>query len=145
MVTFRRLRCSSAFLTSAIVLAGVLPWVGGCENSADYPTGTIQGRISYEGQPLQQGVVTFYSSELGVGISEEVQGDGQYATQTPIRTGSYVVTVLPPEVPPTMDEVPAANTTPVKDIPETYRDPAKSGLKLEVTEGENSFDIEMTN
>ena len=43
-----------------------------------------------------------------------------------------------------MDDVPMVTITEVKDIPERYRDPKKSGLAIEVKEGENTFDIEMT-
>ncbi|QDV68644.1 hypothetical protein Poly24_23560 [Rosistilla carotiformis] len=137
-------RRSSAFLYTVIVWIGVLPWVSGCGNSPVDPSGTISGRVTYEGQPVQQGVVTFYSSELGVGISEELQEGGQYKTNTPIPTGSYVVTVLPPEQPPSMEEELVVEISPVKDIPDKYRDPSQSGLKLEVTQGDNSFDIDMT-
>jgi len=125
-------------------MAGVLPWMSGCGNSSEYPVGAITGRVTYEGQPVQQGLVTFYSSELGEGISEEIKEDGRYATQTPLRTGSYVVTVLPPDEPPPTEDTPVATIAPVKDIPEKYRDPKKSGLTIVVKEGENTFDIAMT-
>lgn len=140
----RRIQHASTFVSYALLSVALLPLLTGCGNSADSSSGTVSGRVSYEGQPVQQGVVTLYSSELGVGISEEIQADGQYATQTPIPIGNYVVTVLPPEEPPPMEEDLVVTIAPVKDIPEKYRDPAKSGLNIDVSQGQNSFDIEMT-
>ncbi|MFG0261137.1 MAG: hypothetical protein ACF788_01945 [Novipirellula sp. JB048] len=144
MKIFHPLHCPSMLLYGAVACAAVLPWSSGCDRAPEHPVGTISGSVSYEGTPVQQGIVTFYSSELGVGVSETIQPDGRYATQTPIRTGTYSVTILPPEDPPPMDEVLSDEAAPVENIPEAYRDPTNSGLQLEVTQGENTFDIKMT-
>ncbi|TWT39353.1 hypothetical protein [Blastopirellula retiformator] len=64
-------------------------------------------------------------------------------TQTPVRTGAYTVTILPPENPPPEDPSQMVVRVVAKDIPVKYRDPRKSGLTINVEEGVNPFDIEM--
>ncbi|MCC9605738.1 hypothetical protein LOC68_21440 [Blastopirellula sp. JC732] len=101
-------------------------------------TGTIHGQVTYGGQPVTGGDITFYSGELEGGISESLDAEGKFVTQTPLRTGAYVVTILPPEDPSQLVVRVVA-----KAIPAKYRDPNKSGLTIDVREGVNSFDLEM--
>lgn len=137
----RRLRDS--LLLIAAVLGGIAGTVG-CGNSSGPPMGTVQGQVTFQGNPVKEGAVTLYSSEMGIGISEELNGDGTYQTQQPIQVGEYIVTVLPPSEPPPVEASPITVRREFRDIPERYRDARKSGLRMEVTEGTNSFDIEMT-
>ncbi|EAQ81952.1 hypothetical protein DSM3645_17410 [Blastopirellula marina DSM 3645] len=116
----------------------------GCNATSGPPTGVVQGQVTFDGKPVTNGDITFYSGELGSGISEALDADGKYVTQTPIRTGSYTVTILPPSQPPPEDPRQLIVRVVSKDIPAKYRDPKKSGLRIDVREGDNSFDIEMS-
>ena len=136
-------RLRDSFLLVAAVLAGSVG-TAGCGNASGPPMGTVQGQVTFQGKPVQEGVVTLYSSEMGIGISEDLSGDGTYKTQQPIQVGEYVVTVFPPSEPPPVEASPVTVRREFRDIPERYRDARKSGLRLEVSEGTNSFDIEMT-
>ena len=136
-------RLRDSFLLVAAVLAGSVG-TAGCGNASGPPMGTVQGQVTFQGKPVQEGVVTLYSSEMGIGISEDLSGDGTYKTQQPIQVGEYVVTVFPPSEPPPVEASPVTVRREFRDIPERYRDARKSGLRLEVAEGTNSFDIEMT-
>ncbi|UUO07595.1 hypothetical protein M4951_04635 [Blastopirellula sp. J2-11] len=127
-----------------LLVASTYFGASGCNATSGPPVGVVQGRVTYEGKPVTNGDITFYSGELGSGISEALDADGNYVTQTPIRTGSYTVTILPPSQPPPEDPRQLIVRVVSKDIPAKYRDPNKSGLKFEVREGDNSFDIEMS-
>lgn len=131
-----------AFVRGAILWTGLFPLVIGCGSSADFPTGRVHGRVTHEGVPVQEGVVSVYSAELGIGASADLAEDGTYTIVEPLRTGKYTVAVLPPESPPE-DSIPVAAKE-YANIPQKYRDPRKSGLLLEISEGDRSFDVNMT-
>ncbi|MFI4876775.1 MAG: hypothetical protein ACIALR_15600 [Blastopirellula sp. JB062] len=134
----------SVSLRSALLLLIVIGCAAGCGGPAGPPTGTVHGKVTHQGKPVTIGEITFYSGELGSGITETLDAEGAYQTQLPIPTGQYVVTILPPERPPVDGSLAQSGQQVVKDIPMKYRDPRKSGLTIEVRAGENSFDIEMS-
>ncbi|NLX94909.1 MAG: hypothetical protein GXY83_01905 [Rhodopirellula sp.] len=89
-------------------------------------------------------MVSVYSSDLGSGASGDILADGTYAISDPLKTGKYAVSVFPPPEPPPQDEVPVSSDKVYDNIPEKYRDPQKSGLVVDINEGENTLDINMT-
>ena len=97
--------------------------VGGCSQAP--PLGQVQGRVTFKGQPVTKGTVSF-SSDKGDGAEATLGPDGKYVIETPqggLTPGEYVVTITPemyldrsdPKTPPVMEESKAP------DIPETYR------------------------
>lgn len=130
-------------LVGTMALLGCLGWAVGCGKGGP-PTGGVQGRVTYEGSPVTEGVVSVYSPEMGIGADAKIGADGAYATSEPLRTGKYTVAVLPPPEPPPQDAVPKASTKAYPNIPLKYRDPKKSGLSVTIAEGKNQFDIPMT-
>lgn len=128
----------------AITVAGLLALTTGCGNSAEFPTGRVHGRVTYKGTPVQEGVVSLYSTEFGVGASAELDKDGAYAIAEPLRAGKYAVTILPPAEPPPQEAIPVSTKKTYPNLPEKYRDPKKSGLVVDIREGDNAFDVDMT-
>lgn len=126
-----------------MALAGCLACAIGCSKGGP-PTGRIQGRVTYEGSPVTEGVVSIYSPDLGIGADAKIGTDGDYATSEPLRTGKYTVAVFPPPDPPPQDAMPVASAKTYPNIPQKYRDPKKSGLSVTIAEGKNQFDISMT-
>lgn len=144
MITAGKWRNWDSVLRCAIVLTWLVPWTVGCGSSSNGPAGQIRGRVTYEGEPVKEGVVSVYSSDLGSGASGNISPDGTYTISDPVRTGKYAVSVFPPPEPPPQDEVPVSSNKVYDNIPEKYRDPQKSGLVVDIKEGENTFDIDMT-
>lgn len=144
MITASSPRSPGAAFRVAIILAALLPWVTGCGNSSNIPTGRVQGRVTYEGEPVEEGAVSLYSGEFGSGASGVIGPDGTYTISDPLRTGEYSVSVFPPSEPPPQDAIPVASSRVYGNIPEKYRDPQKSGLMIDVKVGKNTFDINMT-
>jgi hypothetical protein len=74
----------------------VLVVATGCADSSD--AGSVHGRVTFRGQPLPNGSVTFFPTS-GRPINAPLGADGAYIAQLP--PGEYVVTVsysepLPP-------------------------------------------------
>lgn len=134
---------TSAFLRIWF-LTGFLLLVSGCGGTNEVPTGQVKGKVTYEGTPLTEGVISFYSADLGLGASADIVEEGAYEISEPLKTGKYSVTILPPPEPPPQDAVPVSNKKVYKNFPKKYRDPKKSGLVIEINKGDNSFDVNMT-
>jgi len=88
----------------AILLAfsACMGWCTGC-GPVGPPTGSVSGRVTYNGQPLATGVVTFINEKTGSGASSDLDSSGSYHIES-IRTGKYNVAVhrhpaIPGEVP----------------------------------------------
>jgi hypothetical protein len=82
---------------------------------------TIQGSVSYKGQPLSAGIVKFY-------------GPGDSTSMAYVRDGDFIVTDLPPgeykvSVEP---DTSAKGGKPLK-IPSKYADPNTSGFVFPIT------------
>ncbi len=125
-------------------LAGLLLLMSGCGGTNEAPTGQVKGKVTYDGAPLTEGVISFYSADLGVGASADIVEEGAYTVSEPLKTGKYSVTILPPPEPPPQDAVPVSSKKVYKNIPLKYRDPKKSGLSIEIGKGDNLFDVQMT-
>jgi hypothetical protein len=113
----------------------------GC-GPAEEPRYEVHGTVRFQGQPIREGRVTLSNAAQGVHLNANVSPDGRYEVKTyrgkGLPTGEYVVSIQPPvrEDPPVGDPWPF--------IPMKYRNPATSGLKLTVAEGDNPFDVDMT-
>jgi len=63
------------------VVCGISIWLGGCGGPSRPPLAPVQGKITYGGQPVPQGVVTFYPKE-GRSATGRIQPDGTYCLTT---------------------------------------------------------------
>jgi hypothetical protein len=90
------------------------------------PGQPILGKITCQGRPLRKGRILFFHT---VAVEYTWFGsidDGAYRTELP--PGSYHVAILTSE----------------SAVPGRYRTPGRSGLKIEVKEGKNVIDFDLT-
>jgi hypothetical protein len=86
-------------------------------------TGSIEGRVTFKGQPLSEGTIAFHP-EKGKPVEAKIDPDGSYkAKQVPV--GKMRVTIDAKKIP----------------IPVRYTKPDTSGLVIEVAKGDSKFDI----
>lgn len=122
--------------------------LAGC--SHDEVLGKVSGTVTFGNKPVAPGLIAFSNHEKGVNILAEIAADGSYrvmmAKGAGLPLGSYKVTVNPP-----LDDTPMGAPQPegrrnqqIGIIPRRYRSLETSPLSLEVHEGENRYDVEMT-
>jgi hypothetical protein len=135
-------RVSKSFLAIVSVTAVI-----GCQRGE--PLGKIHGKVTFQGNPVTEGLVLFSNAQKGVYMTAALNKDGIYVVTSAagpgIPLGNYQVTVVPPVDEPKLG--PNFEPPPVKqfpNIPTKYRDAKTSHLSLEVNKGDNVFDIDMT-
>jgi hypothetical protein len=86
----------SLLLMISVVLCGCMD-----EQPADV-TGTVTGRVTFDGQPVPYGAIVFQNEQEGTIASMRLDQEGNYklrfAGGLEIPAGEYVVTVQPPDV-----------------------------------------------
>ena len=101
----------------------------------------VSGTVTFEGEPLTEGVVTFSNPAKGIHMNARLDAQGHYevrmAKGAGLPPGEYQVSVSPPvpDTPVRMPEFPK--------IPHKYRDPKTSELSLSLTEDGAILDIDM--
>ena len=132
------------FLLASLLVLIVLPGCGGDGAPPRYP---VSGKVTYQGQPVPEGIVNFI--KVGGGAeAATLTADGTFDFK-PIEglpAGDYQVFIIPPETmntPPTPDRP----NTPVKEfpnIPKKYRLAASSELTATVAaKDENKLTFDM--
>jgi len=132
--------------------------VSGCSGSHDYgPTGTVSGKLLYKGQPLALGTaVVFKNLTTGYSCMGQTGPGGEYTLDSwnngNLPVGSYEVMIQPPAPidpetidPQTLIDNPKLmeQTKVQYDFPRKYSQLSSSGLKFEVKEGKNEYQIEL--
>ena len=122
---------------SAVLFATLL----GC-GPGQPPLYPVHGKVTLEGTPLTEGIVTFEDAAAGIAESAEISSDGSY--QTELLNGTYKVSLMPVFVEQkaedgTMEEV-LKNP---ENFPSKYQKPDTSGLSISVSE-DTGYDINMT-
>ena len=128
----------------AILLAGgmFLPAVGCGRNE-----GTVQGTITYKGQPLTEGNVSF-ASEKGQVVTGPIDKSGRYVVgRVPLGPAKVTVQVFnaasaPPLSFAAVPKTPGTAGTSIT-IPLRYAVANQSGLRHTVTPGSQQFDIDL--
>jgi len=121
--------------------------VAGCGRKGDY--GTVRGTVTFNGQPVSEGMVVFFEPQLMVYQGARIQADGSYSVAMSdgpgVPVGEYRVAVMPPVIEsPGSKAFGPMTVKEYRNIPLKYRNPRSSPLKLSVAEGDNPpFDIEM--
>jgi hypothetical protein len=152
-MTGKRPRNGCWLLTTGFLLLALL----GCEPK----TGEISGRVTYRGQPLPYGTLMFYCSDQQI-LSRLIGPDGCYEasgiptglvriairTYPPIPPGYQIPQRLPPSrTAPNLGRAPTNEALGNKGlhvkIPGKYSNPEESGLMLEVSEGQQTFMIDL--
>ena len=131
------------------VLLGILAiWMVGC--GKDKMIGRVFGKVTFQGQPVSEGLILFVDREQGIHMSAKIGPDGSYelklAEDYGLPVGTYRVLVTPPLI--EGSEIgplgPRPKTVIYDNLPTKYRNQQTSGLSLTVKEGDNQFDIDMT-
>src|SRR5262245_52599155 len=135
-------------MRSLCLISLILATSAGCGASG----GTVAGRGSYGDQPVVNGAVLLYKGG-GAGHSGLVGADARYRFADIPLGRARVAVVTHGEVPPGLQAPPpkghpaypgveaAPPRCPHVAIPARYADPDSAGLGLNVTAGEQTFDI----
>jgi hypothetical protein len=128
-----------------LLLAALSVVVFGCKPAEKL--GRIGGKVTFQEQPVSEGMVVFSCVDKGVNMTGPLKADGTYeiimAKGAGLPLGTYKVCVSPP-----LTFVPIGEAAPQKaknypNIPKKYRNLETSGLTVTVKDGENRFDISM--
>lgn len=120
--------------------------VGGCGRP---PQAAVRGTVTVDGTPLAAGRVVFAGE--GRSYVGTIEADGRYELRhqgkPQILTGDYGVGVLPPEprlvADPKTTNLRELDPVDPKRYPARFRNPATSGLSMQVAPGESVFDIDL--
>ena len=139
---------------SWITLVCVSLLLAGCGGPGNNkPTGTVSGKVTMNGKPLEGGSIVFFAEKGGDSASGSVMKDGTYSLKHgkgfSVPAGDYRVALSPVNV-----DAPAPDPTdlmnnpkkyePNNSIPEKYLDSTTSGLVAVVKAGSNpntDFDL----
>lgn len=99
----------------------------------------VSGHIKLDGSPISSGVILLQDDVRGVG-GTAVVSNGDFAFESPLPPGQYVVALQPP--PPPAPHEPQTKG-PRLNVPKHLLNPATSGLKAEVGPGENSLEFDV--
>jgi hypothetical protein len=134
--------------TSVLLLVLLVP---ACNKIANKPKAKVSGKVTYKGVPLPSGTVTFFGADNEF-ASAPIGSDGSYsASAVPLGNVSVVVATPPPGISP---EVAAKNpqlklkgfkgsTEKTVAIPAKYSKPGGSGIGFNVSEGSQTYDIDL--
>jgi hypothetical protein len=139
-ISIRAMRAFDAASRSIVFVVCGAVFLSGCGSSDGYPpSAKVSGQITFQGQPVAEGVVNFVSPKTGNASSGVLNAEGKYVIAEGIPPGDYHVSVTPPRVMrPPMPGEPAPEAKPYANIPEKVRTETTSGLRTEVKAGANA-------
>ena len=114
-----------------------------CSSNDKFPRYKISGKVTFQGQPVEEGQITFEDPTAGQVNSSPLGSGGSYTTELP--AGDYRVSVAPPlvETKSTADTPPDMVEKKVNNIPKKYRTQEKSGLSAQVAKDKRTFDFDL--
>lgn len=132
----------------------------GCRGQSFGPTGRVSGKLTMDGKPLPAGhAVSFMQMEKGFLAYGTTDAEGNFQVNSwnngEMPVGSYDVMIAPPAgTDPAEDpnlsaeerfEKSATGAAPRQKIllPMKYRQTTTSGLKYDIKDGDNHFDIDL--
>ncbi len=137
----------------AFVLLCLVAGCGGGSSAVEGPTGTVSGKLTYNGAAVPEGcVVVFMPVDGALSATGVVGADGSFKLQmkgtADIVAGQYKISIGTPVVEETpeqsMEREMAGKKLPeYKEVPEKYRTADTSGETFEVKEGANTYDLDM--
>ena len=116
--------------------------LSGCDKGK--PIGEVSGKVTFEGKPVAEGLVSFMNPEGGTG-GEGPLKDGAYTLSAPLPPGDYKVMVAPLVVRQQEGgKGPVVGIAkPAPDIPPKYRTIGTTDLKATVKPGPNEHNFDM--
>ncbi|HVJ84062.1 MAG TPA: carboxypeptidase-like regulatory domain-containing protein, partial [Caulifigura sp.] len=79
---------------SCLLLASLL-LSSGCAKVREIEYAPAEGKVTLDGTPLQDGIVSFESSDTGFSAMSTLDGDGMFRIEK-VPVGKYAVTISPP-------------------------------------------------
>ncbi len=163
------MRTASRTWVARILAGGLLAGLALLPIGCGGGTGTVTGKVTFDGKPLTSGNVVFTNANGKGSQSVSIQADGSYKVERmPTGPAKVAVVTSPPPGSETGSRMPAPKLpTPPPDklppgvdpnsiyggqqpgrakfvkIPENYGDPEKSGLTHTVTSGAQEWNIEL--
>jgi hypothetical protein len=130
-----------AVAVAVLAALGLAPLGLGCRQAAAKVA--IKGAVTFQGQPVTEGVIQFNNDKTGHGAEVTLRPDGTYEATLP--PGDYAVVILPPII------VVESKTTStdmrfkkVGNIPPKYHSTQSSGLTAEVRPDKVVHDFDMS-
>src|SRR5262249_48096067 len=110
--------------------------------------GRVSGRVTYKGEPVPNGAITFLPDESGPPATGTIGPDGTYTLVTPdvgdgAVLGKHKVMITALRVGPARGAE-AKDPRPPPIIPPRFGNTSTSGLPAEVREGANTIDFHLT-
>jgi hypothetical protein len=105
----------------------------------------VSGKVTYKGEPIKLGTISFRSPEGYVGTVEIKDGEYAIVREVGLPAASYQVAISypDPKVPAPRPDEPPGESAPVREmLPAKYND--KSELKVDIVDGSNdsvNFDL----
>lgn len=129
------------------VAAGL--FASGC-GSGGPRMGRVSGTVTYQGEPLKAGTVTFIATDTQrPNATGTIEADGSYSLQTSVPgdgavVGDYKVAISDLDPNDFNTEMPGMPLQiPKSAIPKQYTDAGTSGLTATVESGRNRFDFDL--
>lgn len=122
-----------------VVLQLMLIGVTGCA-PAGKPQGKIRGKVTFQGKPVSSGEVNFFQKSTGVAVVAPLDNEGRFTVTSPMDTGLYNVSIVPPRPKQLPPGTPPEQLPPFP-VPPKYLDPVQSDLNKEIKAGDNDLEI----
>jgi hypothetical protein len=138
-------------LAQALALSAILAGItGGCGPGAEpHPeTVPVQGKVTYKGQPVPRGTITF-QPDSGQPATGEIQSDGSYRLGTFSASdgavlGHHRVMIIDNTADPT--KIPGSSpgyVAPKDLVPRSYGQIDTSGLAVDVAKARTTYDFDL--
>ena len=146
MIVCSFLREPRTFSVSLGLMFSVM--LAGCGSSGP-EMARVSGKVTYQGQPLETGTVSFISTDPARPNASGTLGPGglyQLQTREPgdgAELGEYQVVISDLDPDAMNTALPGEPIQLSSKLPEKYQNPATSGLTRTVERGRNSFDFDL--
>ena len=143
-LTLWSLRTGSSALGMTALISAVT-FLSGCGGGGTTsPSGTVSGKVTFQGKPITEGEINFYSHKQGFGAKILLDSSGHFELPVPIEVGDYKVSVTPPPLPDPSVGSPPPPTRDYVNIPKKYRTDLLSGLTASIKQGGNELSFDLT-
>jgi hypothetical protein len=108
------------------------------------PTADVSGSVSYKGNPVTSGSISFIMRGKGIGQDAPISSTGSYKMPAAMPVGNYLVCYVPPSPEP-QDPAKVKGPPPAvkSDVPTKFQDVQTSKLSFEVRSGNNEIPIDL--
>lgn len=131
---------AARFLLASLLLVVVVAFPG-CSSGKEGHTAVLSGQVTLDSQPLETGSLLLLAP-TGESGGAMLEPDGTFSLRC--KPGIYQVAVVPPTPETGPEGVPVAPIAVPADVPRKYTDVATSMLTVEVADGDNSANFELT-